>query len=259
MQKEKAPTKNRSKLQPKNTKTVRRKPLSIWAVVAIVLTASMLLPSIFIGLDYLSGWRGPVKTEEDSWEKYLEQEWHRLTEESTALEVKIAADGPSEDDLEKLAALYGQAYSYALYFEPGAAEEYLEKMAKTYRSLLDLNPGSIEHRFSLYGTLCALGREEEARKEADLVRASLEPLLEAETATNLERYYYAALMADVYESKEEALAQLDLILETEPEDSPYHAHFTAYREELLAGETADPGETEKNDQAENSPGEEEEG
>lgn len=260
MKKEKASLKARGKQHSKGEKITRRRPLNIWAVVAIVLAAGMILSTLFIGIDYLTGWRGPSKDSDDpdSWKEQLDQEWQRLIEESAALEAKIAVEEPAVEDLESLAVLYSHAYSYALWLEPDTAEDYLEKTVKTYRSLLDHVPDSIEHRFSLCGALRALGQEEEAQKEADFILAALEPLLEAEAATNLERYYYAALQADLYGNKAEALEQLDLILETEPEDSPYYEHFTAYREQLQAGDSASPGEEQEGDQAGSSQDEEDE-
>src|SRR5690554_4738371 len=113
VKKRNAPQKTKGRPQGKVKKAPRTKTLSLWAVIAIIVAAGMLLSSILIGVDYLTGWRGPGGNSEENWEEYLEQERQRLAEESAALEEKIAADGPTVEDLESLADLYGRIYSYA--------------------------------------------------------------------------------------------------------------------------------------------------
>lgn len=253
MKKRSAPpkTKAKGKLQAKG-RSAPRKTLSLWAVIAIILAAGMILSSVFIGIDYLSGWRGPGSNPGDSWQDQLEKEQQRLAAESALLEAKIAAEGPTVEDLEKLAETYQNLFIYAMYLNPGTADQYLEKTAGTYRSLLKLEPGSIEHRFALFDILRNQDKEAEALEQAEILKKTLEALVEAGTATNLERYYFAVLQVEAFEDKEAALEQIALILETEPKDSSLYSQALKDKEQLEAEGTAD-GEGEKKGQGEGSP------
>ena len=166
----------------------------------------------------------------------LRVEQKRLKEEAGQLEQYLEEYDSSPAVLEHLAQVQCAGRACPLAVHRGAAG--LPGEGSRYLPV----PGSSRAR-RLDTSLCCIAPipgwnpEEKAGEQAGVVRELLEKKQAQDTLVNLDRFYYAVLLDECDGNRREALNQLAVILDTEPEESTLYIQAESYREQL---ESRDP-------------------
>ncbi|NMA92641.1 MAG: hypothetical protein GX973_05945 [Firmicutes bacterium] len=207
-------------------------------VAAIVVAVGMVLSTVIIYIDYMRKPEPPASAEGENFLEQLRVEQKRLKEEAGQLEQYLEEYDSSPAVLEHLAQVYSALAEYARWLGIEERPGYLEKAADIYQSLVVAEPGEVRYQFMLYSTYTGLELEEKAGEQAGVVRELLEKKQAQDTLVNLDRFYYAVLLDECDGNRREALNQLAVILDTEPEESTLYIQAESYREQL---ESRDPG------------------
>lgn len=252
--------------KPKRKKGIRKQRWA--AIIAGVVAAAFILSiPLTYGLHYLMG-----DNTEPGQELTADDYLAHFQREVDNLENAIQELGPGKEMLEQLAENYNNLIMIRQIFfdDPDKVEADRYKLAAVYEELVELEPGEPHYRMELaqlYSTLdetddraleeaavlsgllrdepdvhLALslvsfydskGLDDLMQEEAIWLKGYLEEELSAEDASYHYRYQYAVLMGDFLHDKDEALAQLELILEEIDEENELYDRVVDFMDELL--------------------------
>lgn len=201
-------------------------------VMAIVVAVGMVLSSLIIYIDYLRKPDYPSNSEQGDFQEQFRAAQKNLEQEAEQLEQYIEKYGPSLAVLERLGSIYSSLADYARLLEAEAGPKYLEKAAEIYGSLVEMEPDQVKYQFLLYSTYTGLELKEKADQQVHSIKELLEQKQAEGLLENLDRFYYALILEQADGNRQEALSQLAVILDTEPQESPLYSHAKEYREHL---------------------------
>ncbi len=116
-----------------------------------------------------------------------------------------------------------------LYLEQRADDEQIAEQVELARRLLHDNPEPMLH-LSLIQLLSTAGKDELVEEEAQWLQEYMEPRVASEQADNEERFYYAILLGEYRGEINAARGILEDIIEEEKEDSAIYQNALTYLE-----------------------------
>ncbi len=186
----------------------KRKP---WVIALCVIIALIMVLPIYDVVGVLGGDRNSANSPVVDTEDYAQQ----LINQAETLENYLEEHGPTVAVLQNLAQIYYSMF----YFVTDGEEDYLEKAANAMEKAVELEPKEPDSYMFLFDLYNDLGMGEKAEETAKTVEPLLLELIEEDYDDNLSRYYYSNLLEKYHQDFLAAKEQLEIILDTEPEES----------------------------------------
>ena len=190
-----------------------RKP---WVVALIIIIALIMVLPIYDVVNVVGDNRNAAGSPDASPQDFMEE----LREEAERLENYIEEREPTVPVLQELAQIYR---TMSMFMEEEEVN-YTEKATIVMEDAVELDPSDPGNYLFLFELYNELGKTEEAVEKAETLEAMLLEQLENDPADNTSRFYYSILLEDYHGDLSAAREQLEMILDTEPEESQLYAH-----------------------------------
>lgn len=185
-----------------------RKP---WVIALCVIIALIMVLPIYDVVNIVGDNRGSSRSPDIDPDSYMED----LKDEAERLENFIEEYGPTLAVLKELSGVY-RTLSY---FITEDEVDYREKAALAMEKAIELEPADPESYLILRDIYKETGKTAEAEEKAITAEALLMERLNEDPGDNISRYYYSILLDDYHQDTAAAREQLEIIMDTEPEES----------------------------------------